>query len=37
MTVIVTFLDFLSSRYPPTLTIEQVGEITSENPQTIRT
>lgn len=36
MTVIVTFLDFLSSRYPPTLTIEQVGEITSEHSQTIR-
>lgn len=31
-----SFLDFLSSKYPPTLTVEQVSEITSEHPQTIR-
>lgn len=32
----VSFLEYLSVRYPPTLSVEQVGEITSEHPQTIR-
>lgn len=33
---VITFLDYLSSRYPPTLSVDQVAEITSESPQTIR-
>ncbi|KOF53025.1 hypothetical protein AD428_16330 [Achromobacter sp. DMS1] len=32
----VNTLDFLSKSYPPTLTVEQVSQITSEQPQTIR-
>ncbi len=32
----VSTLEFLSKAYPPTLTVEQVSEITSEQPQTIR-
>ncbi len=32
----INFLDYLSSRYPPTLCVDQVAEITSESPQTIR-
>ncbi|CAG9170422.1 helix-turn-helix domain-containing protein [Cupriavidus pinatubonensis] len=32
----VSTLEFLSKTYPPTLTVEQVSEITSEQPQTIR-
>lgn len=31
-----TTLEYLSARYPPTLSVDQVGEITSEHPQTIR-
>lgn len=29
-------LDYLSSRYPPSLSVKQVGEITSESTDTIR-
>jgi hypothetical protein len=32
----VSTLEFLSKTYPPTLTVDQVSEITSEQPQTIR-
>ncbi|WP_454734313.1 helix-turn-helix domain-containing protein [Cupriavidus pauculus] len=32
----VSTLEFLSKTYPPTLSVEQVSEITSEQPQTIR-
>lgn len=32
----VSTLDFLCKSFPPTLTVEQVSEITSEQPQTIR-
>lgn len=32
----ISTLEFLSKTYPPTLTVEQVSEITSEQPQTIR-
>ena len=32
----VSTLDFLCKSYPPTLNVEQVSEITSEQPQTIR-
>lgn len=32
----VSTLEFLNKSYPPTLTVEQVSEITSEQPQTIR-
>jgi hypothetical protein len=31
-----TTLDYLSSRYPPSLSVKQVGEITSESVDTIR-
>jgi len=29
-------LSYLSTKYPPTLNVEQLAEITSESPQTIR-
>lgn len=29
-------LSYLSTKYPPTLSVEQLAEITSESPQTIR-
>jgi len=32
----ISTLEFLCKSYPPTLSIEQVSEITSEQPQTIR-
>lgn len=32
----ISTLEFLCKSYPPTLTVEQVSEITSEQPQTIR-
>lgn len=32
----VSTLDYLSSRYPPSLSVKQVGEITSESVDTIR-
>lgn len=32
----VSTLDFLSKNFPPTLTVEQVSQITSEHSQTIR-
>lgn len=31
-----SFVEFLSTRYPPTLSVREVSEITSEHEQTIR-
>ena len=31
-----TFAEYLSTRYPPTLSVREVSEITSEHEQTIR-
>lgn len=33
---VISALDYLSSRYPPSLTVKQVGEITSESVDSIR-
>lgn len=36
MTIELTWFDYLLSRYPPTITVDQLSEITSEHPNTIR-